>query len=136
MEVPGLTDSVPVTGGNEIILLVDDEHLVLELGSDCLDQMGYTALTATNGKEALQIYRERGSDISLVILDLIMPEMGGFQCFQELLKINSQVKVIIASGLMSEKTHKDAERLGARGFVQKPYDMRQLIAQVRQVLDD
>lgn len=65
----------------------------------------------------------------------MMPEMGGKECFQNLLKINSQVKVLMASGHTSGWTFKDTTELGARGFIGKPYDMRQLLGSVRQILD-
>jgi len=70
-----------------------------------------------------------------VILDLIMPEMGGRQCLEELLKIDPQVKVLIASGYSAAGETKKTIKSGARGFVGKPYDMRQVLQAVRQVLD-
>ena len=127
-------DSIP-PGGTETVLLVDDDEFVLELGSDYLRQSGYSVLTASNGREALDIYQRKQSDISLVILDLIMPEMGGKLCFRELIKIRPDVKVVITSGHPSGGTIKDAMMLGARDFVGKPYDVRELLNKVRQVLD-
>ena len=121
--------------GTETILLVDDEEMIRELGKRILERSGYTVLTAANGKEALNLYRKQGSEISLVILDLIMPEMGGKQCLEELLKIDPQVKVLIASGYSGGGETKKTIETGARGFVGKPYDMRQMLQAVRQVLD-
>ena len=70
-----------------------------------------------------------------MILDLIMPEMGGKQCLEELLKIDPQVKVLIASGYSAVGETKKTIESGARGFVGKPYDMRQMLNAVREVLD-
>ncbi|MGO9569460.1 MAG: PAS domain S-box protein [Desulfomonilaceae bacterium] len=121
--------------GTETILLVDDEELIRDLGKRILERSGYIVLTAANGKDALNVYKEEGNKISLVILDLVMPEMGGKQCFQELLRINPQVKVLLASGYTSGGTLKDDTELSARGFVGKPYDMKQMLQTVREILD-
>jgi DNA-binding NtrC family response regulator len=93
-------------------------------------------LTATNGREALEVYRSNQARIALVLLDLMMPEMGGKQCLEELLKINPGVKVVIASGYSPNGPTKEALTSGAKGFVNKPYDIRQVLAVVRAVLDE
>jgi two-component system, cell cycle sensor histidine kinase and response regulator CckA len=92
-------------------------------------------LTAKNGVEALEVYRTERNDIALVVLDLIMPEMGGKQCMNELLKINPGANVLVASGYASGGTARDAIELGARGFVNKPFNVAQLLQQVRMILD-
>lgn len=125
----------PFTGGTETILLVDDEDLLRELGRRLLSKAGYTVLTAKDGLEALVIYGERIREIDLVILDLIMPLMEGRQCLEELLKINPSVKVIIASGHSLGGQGKQAMESGAKGFIGKPFDMRQILREVRNVLD-
>jgi two-component system, cell cycle sensor histidine kinase and response regulator CckA len=122
-------------GGTETILLVDDEVLIRDLGERILNRVGYTVITASNGKEALEIYRKKQSRIGLVILDLIMPEMGGKQCLEEMLKICPQAKVLIASGYRANGPAKEAVGAGAKGFVTKPYDMNRMIQTVRDVLD-
>jgi DNA-binding NtrC family response regulator len=123
-------------GGSETILLVDDEESLCDIGSQILTRAGYTVLTATNGRDALDLYRNQRSDISLVLLDLIMPGMGGKECFQELVNINPQVRVILSSGFLSNGTTEEARVFGVRGFVEKPYNMRQLLGMVRDVLDE
>ena len=129
-------EKLMIPRGMATILLVDDEEPIVELGKRILERSGYTVLIAANGKDALSLYEKERDTISLVILDLIMPGMGGKKCFQELLKINPQVKVIIASGYTSAGTLKDATELGARGFVRKPFDIGPtLLRTVREVLD-
>ncbi|MCA1961896.1 MAG: PAS domain S-box protein [Desulfomonile sp.] len=123
-------------GGPETVLLVDDEEMIRDLGSRILTKAGYTVITASNGKEALNLYQGRSSEIALVVLDLIMPEMGGKQCLQEFLRINPAIRVIIASGYSANGPTKDALAAGAKGFVNKPYDIRQLLQVVRDVLDE
>jgi two-component system, cell cycle sensor histidine kinase and response regulator CckA len=130
-----LAEEPKLPGGTETILLVDDEDVVRDLGELILSESGYKVLTARNGKEALDIYRRERESISLVILDLIMPEMGGKQCMQELLKINPTMRVLVASGYASGGTARDAVQLGAKAFVNKPFNVAQLLQQVRTVLD-
>ncbi len=121
--------------GTGTILLVDDEEFIRDLGRRILERSGYTVLTASGGKEALELYRREREKISLVILDVIMPEMGGKQCLEELLRIDPNARILIASGYSGEGPAKDALQGGAKRFVSKPFDMRQLLQTVRKVLD-
>ncbi len=129
------TKKLILSRGTETVLLVDDEEMVSDLGKRILERFGYTVLTAANGKEALDLYEKERNKISLVILDLIMPEMGGRQCLEELLKIDPPVKVLIASGYSAVGETKKTIESGAMGFVGKPYDIGQMLQAVRQVLD-
>ena len=122
-------------GGSETILVADDDEMVRDLCSRILAKAGYTVITASSGKEALELYKTQGDRISLVILDLIMPEMSGKQCLEGLLSLDPSVKVVIASGYSANGPTKDALSAGAKGFVNKPYDIRQVLAVVRGVLD-
>ena len=136
LEVDLEQDSAVPPGGSETILLVDDEEFLCDMGSQILTRAGYTVLTTTNARDALDLYRNQRSDISLVLLDLIMPEMGGKECFQELVNIDPKVKVILSSGFLSDGTTEEATVLGVRGLVEKPYNMRQILGLVREVLDE
>jgi two-component system cell cycle sensor histidine kinase/response regulator CckA len=100
-----------------------------------LNRFGYKVITANDGKDALEIYQRDGDSISLIILDLIMPVMDGKQCLAEILRINPNAKVVLASGYSEGGQASGATAAGATGFVQKPYDMRQLLTTVREVLD-
>jgi two-component system, cell cycle sensor histidine kinase and response regulator CckA len=122
--------------GNETVLVVDDEDLVRELAQRILTKSGYTVLTATNGAEALDLYRREKDRISLVILDLIMPMMGGKYCLKRLLEIDPHVKVLIASGYSADTSTKEILEMAARGFVSKPFTFTNLLRQVRKVLDE
>ena len=114
---------------------MDDEELIRDLGKRILELSGYTVLTASNGKEALDLYKSERGRISLVILDLIMPEMGGKQCLEGLLKIDPKARVLIASGFAASGQTKEAIEAGARGSAVKPYNMKELLQAVREVLD-
>jgi two-component system, cell cycle sensor histidine kinase and response regulator CckA len=123
-------------GGSETILLVDDEDMIRDICSRVLTKAGYSVITAPNGREALEVYQQRSSEISLVILDLIMPEMGGTQCLETLLSLDPSVKVVIASGYSAKGSAGETLASAARGFVNKPYDIRQVLEIVRSVLDE
>ncbi len=133
----GVAESEAVAAfGTESILLVDDEPLITKLGKTVLTNHGYTVLTAANGKEALEVYRKEKARISLVILDLIMPEMGGWECLEELLNIDPKAKVLIASGYSADAAAKSVVERGVKGFVWKPFDIKKLSQDVRRVLDE
>ncbi len=121
--------------GSETILLVDDEESIRELAKRYLERAGYSVIEAGNGMEALELYRNDQETISVIVLDLIMPQMGGNQCLRELLKINPEAKVIVASGYSSGGSNNESRDLGVKGFVAKPFNMRKLLEIVRDVLD-
>ena len=134
---PSVEDSgIMPAFGTETVLLVDDEQFVRELGARILTKHGYTVLQAVNGREALDLFGKERSQISLVILDLIMPEMGGTECLKELLKIDPQVNVLVASGYSADASVKETVQMGAKGFVTKPFRVKDLLRDVRKVLDE
>ncbi|MFH1033812.1 MAG: ATP-binding protein [Pseudomonadota bacterium] len=130
---PALLDPLP--GGTETVLLVDDEQSLREVGSCTLKDMGYRVITACNGEEALDIYRAQDREIDVVVMDLGMPVMGGHRCLQEVLAINPQARVIIASGYSANGQVKASLESGALGYVAKPFRRTELLIKVRQVLD-
>ncbi|MCB2186244.1 MAG: PocR ligand-binding domain-containing protein [Deltaproteobacteria bacterium] len=122
-------------GGHETLLLVDDEAALLTTARHFLESVGYQVLTTANGEEALEIYGEDGRDISLVILDLGMPGMGGHKTLQALRRQNPQARVLVASGYGADERAKGALADGAVGYVGKPFLKAELLTQVRQALD-
>ncbi|MBI5249387.1 MAG: PAS domain S-box protein [Desulfomonile tiedjei] len=131
---PETTMTMPAFG-NEILLLVDDEESIRNLGRELLCEVGYEVITAATAREALEIYREHKDQISLIILDLVMPDMGGRQCLQELLAINPKAKVIVASGYSSEGPAREVLESGAKEFLSKPYNFKEILRAVRSALD-
>ena len=109
------------------ILLVDDEESLRVIGAEMLQELGCQVVTAGDGKDALQKYREH-ADISLVILDLTMPHMDGEQCFRELRQLDPGVKVIMSSGFNEHEVSQKFAGKGMAGFVQKPYKLSELKA--------
>jgi len=124
-----------IRGGHETILFVDDEETLLNLAQDMLRQYGYTAIIAESGERAVEIYKTEKDRIDLVILDVGMPGMGGHKCLQELLKIDPEVKVIIASGYPGSGKVKETLESGAAGFIGKPYNLKDMLKKVREFLD-
>jgi K+-sensing histidine kinase KdpD len=122
-------------GGTETILLVDDEIPVRELAKEILSSFGYSVFEAVDGESALEIYKEKKKRISLIILDLIMPGMGGRKCLEEILKIDPSQKVVIVSGYSVNGSTNDLIKIGAKGYIKKPYEMRPMLDSVREVLD-
>jgi two-component system, cell cycle sensor histidine kinase and response regulator CckA len=131
---PNRNAAVP-EGGSETILLVDDEEILRDIGKDILEKFGYTVLLAADGESALELYRENPGDISLVILDIVMPGMGGKECLEEILKVNPQAKVVMASGYSINGRVKEVLDGGARAFIKKPYELKRMLGEVRKVLD-
>jgi PAS domain S-box-containing protein len=123
-------------GGTETILVVNDEESVRGMIGQILSRAGYKLMTACDGKEALDLYKQEGAKISLVILDLMMPKMGGQKCLEELLKINPQAKVLIATGVSSNNQQTSLTiDSGAKVVIHKPYDINLLLTTVRDILD-
>lgn len=139
LSYPDQPECVPVPaesrGGTETLLMVDDQDDIREMGKRVLSQFGYTVLCASNGREALDVYREAGHEIALVILDLIMPEMGGKLCLEKLLAFDPRVRVLIASGHADRQEVRETVQMGAKGVVTKPFTTKQLLKAVRLVLD-
>ena len=121
--------------GTETVLVVDDEKHMRNLGCEMLTRQGFSTISAVNGEQALEIYKEKKDRIDLIILDLNMPGMGGHRCLQELIKMDPQVKVIIASGYSAQATAGDTIQAGAAGFIGKPYRFADLLNKAREVLD-
>ena len=121
--------------GNETILLVDDEEAVRQSCKEGLERAGYTVLTASGGEKALDVYRQKQLNIHLVLLDLIMPGMGGISCLYELLQTDPGVKVVIISGYSPDEETMEVIEACTNGYLRKPYTGDQLLSTVRKALD-
>ena len=128
-------EEVEALGGSETILVVEDEESVRALLRRILEEGGYTVLLAANGVEAVERYAERSTAIDLVVLDIIMPQMGGRETYERLREIDPEVRVLLSSGYSENGQAQDILATGARGFLQKPYDLRAVLRNVREVLE-
>jgi len=122
--------------GKETILLVDDEKMILEVGQKLLEKLGYRVKTADSGRKAIERYRREQDAIDLVILDMVMPTMGGGQTYDALKTINPDIPVLLSSGYSLNGQASDILERGCRGFIQKPFDLGTLSRKLRSILDD
>lgn len=122
--------------GSGMILLVDDEEMIRRMATTMLSSLGYQVQCASDGLDALEVYRNSADKIDLVILDMIMPHMNGPDCFRELKKFDPDVKAILSSGYSRDGAVQDVLDEGMLGFTQKPYRMRELAGLVASVLRD
>jgi PAS domain S-box-containing protein len=120
--------------GDECILIIDDEADIRELASDIFGGYGYRVLLAPDGEKACAIYAEKQGEIDLVLLDMVMPKLGGLETFLKLRAINPDIKVILSSGYSESGRAQEIIKYGIAGFIQKPYQVQKLLAMVRQVL--
>ncbi|MDA8423239.1 MAG: ATP-binding protein [Nitrospiraceae bacterium] len=122
--------------GNETVLIIDDEPHVRDLCKDMLVPLGYTVLIADSGSHGIKLYREHQAKISLVILDIIMPQMGGNEVFHALKTINKYVPILLYSGYSHNNFSgiNDLLKSGAAGFIQKPFSTQDLGIAIRKAL--
>jgi PAS domain S-box-containing protein len=116
--------------GSGTVLLVDDEETVRGIGAEMLKELGFTVITANDGKEAVDIFKVV-DDIVFVILDLTMPHMDGEQCFRELRHLKPDVKIIMSSGFNEHEVTQKFVGRGLSGFIQKPYKLSVLKETIR-----
>ncbi len=121
--------------GSGNILFVDDETMVLDVGSDMLKNLGYKVLKAKSGREAVRICKQNKDKIDLVILDVIMPDRGGAEVYDQMRAINPEVKVLLSSGYSADEQAKEILKRGANGFIQKPFSLKELSMRIREILD-
>ncbi len=120
--------------GTGTILLIDDEKMILDVGLELLEELGYTVLSAMNGQEAIDVFQKDQDNIDLVIMDMIMPGMGGGETFDRLKEINPEVKVLLSSGYSINGQATKIIRRGCDGFIQKPFNMNQLAEKIQKIL--
>jgi two-component system, cell cycle sensor histidine kinase and response regulator CckA len=123
-------------GNDKTILVVDDEEIIAEMAADMLQSIGFFVITASNGIEALDIYKEKMNQIDLVLLDLIMPEMDGSTCFNNLKLLNPNIKVIISSGIDAHKNKTELIKLGVKGYLEKPYSLKKISKTLEKVMSE
>jgi len=129
-----IEDQVLLTGG-ETILLVDDEELVLEIGAELLESLGYTVIKADGGREALERYLAKKDEIDMVILDMILPDMDGGETFDQLKAASPKLKVLLSSGYGADGKAAEIINRGCDGFIQKPFKMQEISQKIREILD-
>lgn len=120
--------------GSGTVLIIDDEEAIRKTASGMLDGLGYTPVVARDGSEGLEIYRKRGREINLVLLDMVMPGLSGRDVYIKLKEINPQVKVLLSSGFFNDPRVNDVMAMGADGFLKKPYSALALSSALYRIL--
>jgi PAS domain S-box-containing protein len=125
----------PVKGGNEVILVAEDEPSLREVASAILASLGYKTLVASNGEEALEIFREKNREIDLVLLDVVMPKLSGKEAYEEMKKIDPSVRSVFVTGYSLSGIHSNFILEQGIDAIQKPYSSEVLGRKMREVLD-
>jgi len=123
-----------VAKGTGTILLVDDEEIVLEVGQKLLEAIGYRVLTARDGEQAIQVHREYGDNIDVVVLDMVMPNMGGGEAYDRMREMNPGIRVLLSSGFTVDGEASEILERGCDGFIQKPFTIKQLSEKLSEIL--
>jgi two-component system, cell cycle sensor histidine kinase and response regulator CckA len=121
--------------GNGLVLLVDDDGTVRQVGEQMLERLGFEVISAADGQEALECFRRRADQIRCVLLDLTMPHLDGEECFRELRGIRKDVRVVVTSGYNEQEVTQRFTGKGLAGFVQKPFTLNTLRKTLRSVLE-
>ncbi len=140
LEAPSVAESVQATqvheGKGECILLVDDEMQVLAITSDVLSSLGYKVLTATNGQEAVDLFKRAPDDIDLVVLDVVMPMMGGVAACQNMRRIRPDIQVLFSTGYDKEQSLDKELSIISADIISKPISIAELSQAIRRKLDN
>ncbi len=121
--------------GRSTILVVDDEETVVDVAEQMLIQMGYRVLTARSGAEALDQFERHGSEVHLILLDMIMPGSGGGETYDRLRALSPDVPVLLSSGYSRDGEASEILARGCQGFIQKPFNLQDLSSKIQELLD-
>jgi signal transduction histidine kinase/ActR/RegA family two-component response regulator len=122
--------------GKEGVLLVDDENVIIDVGQEILQALGYKVYVARNGREAIDTYKANKDKIDMVILDIVMPDMGGGEAYDIMKKINPDIKVLLSSGYSIDGQAAEILKRGCNGFIPKPFNITQLSQKLREILEN
>ncbi len=131
-----IQEKMGVVRGDECILLVDDEKMIIEVGQAMLEALGYRVLTAIGGEAALALLKNNEVVLDLVILDLIMPGMDGGRVYDGIRQLRPSLPVMLSSGYAINGHAEDIMNRGCNGFIQKPFNIAELSQKIRSIFDD
>jgi len=137
-KAPDTTETLP--SGNDMekgcgtILLVDDEDVILQVGREMLELMGYDVLLASSGKEALRIFEVEKDNIDLVVLDMIMPDISGGEVYEQMIRTKPDLKVLFSSGYAIEGESKNIMGNNRNDFIQKPFTIKEFSNRIKRLL--
>ena len=122
--------------GKETVMLVDDEDMIIDVGRRMLGKLGYKVLTAGDGVEAIEVFKKYRDKIDVIILDMIMPKMGGGETFDRIKKMKPEIKVLLSSGYSINGQASEILNRGCNGFIQKPFNLQNLSQNLRSILEE
>jgi PAS domain S-box-containing protein len=126
----------PVRGSGEMVLLVEDEEMLLDLLQALLEESGYRVLTAKDGMEAVDVYKSHAEEISIVLSDMGLPKLGGWEAFRRMKEVNPSIRCILASGYFDPDLRIEMIKEGAIDFIQKPYVPDIILARINEAIHD
>lgn len=132
---PELPEREEPRGGDETILIVEDEEMLRELLSSLFEEHGYRVLAAKDGAEGVELFKTNAGKIAVVLSDMGLPKLGGWEMFQEMRAVDPEVKAILASGYFDPNLKMTMMKAGAKDFIQKPYISAAVLTRVREVID-
>ena len=121
--------------GRGTVLIIDDEEMIVDVGRQMLEALGYIVLTAGGGREGIDIFQRNAKSVDLVILDMIMPDLSGRETFEALRRRSPAVNVLLSSGYSLDSQAKDMMAEGCKGFIQKPFTMAELSRKIREMIE-
>jgi CheY-like chemotaxis protein len=124
----------PGEAGRKTVLVVEDEPMVAEVAALMIQRLGLNVIKSLSGEAALEHFRALGGKVDLVILDMIMPGMGGDETFRRMREIDPEAKVLLSSGYSREGRAQELIKAGCLGFLQKPYNLAELRAKLEEIL--
>lgn len=120
---------------NKTVLIVDDELLIRTLFSRLIGKLGYSTMTASNGAEALDVFKEHSDEIDAVILDMVMPDINGDKVFGHLRDINPTIKILLSTGYSEDEHIEDLIANGNASFIQKPFTIETITPVLKELLE-
>jgi DNA-binding NtrC family response regulator len=121
--------------GKQKILIVDDEPSILKMLADMIKILGYESYQASNGMDAVEIFQQHADEIAIVFLDILMPKMNGFQVYEEIKKINPDVKVVVISGYTNEPEILNFIAQNKLRFFRKPFHIEDVVDAIKKILE-
>ncbi len=129
-------DKISHLEGNEKILFVDDEEAIRQISEEILAKYGYTVTTCENGKDAYHEFKSNPHQFDLVITDMTMPQLTGDKLSEKLLKIRSDIPIILCTGYSNNISENSAKKLGIKKYVSKPISYNKLMVMIREIFED
>ncbi len=108
------------------ILIIDDEHLILDIVSEMLNFLNHRAIVTSSAHDGIELFKQKRNEIDAIIVDLIMPDMNGKECYEELRKIDPHIPIVLSTGISDAGSKEGLKNLDVLGFLEKPYTLPQL----------